>query len=73
MQMVSGALNSLGFRVWGLGFKVWGPGFRAWGLGFGFRAWGLGFRVSGLHPNPKTPADLALPTPEFLSSRQYVQ
>ena len=27
MQMVSGALGSLGFRVWGLGFRVWGLGF----------------------------------------------
>ena len=27
MQMDSGALGSLGFRVWGLGFGVWDLGF----------------------------------------------
>ena len=26
MQIVSGVLSSLGFRVWGSGFRVWGLG-----------------------------------------------
>ena len=60
-QRVCGAVEGLGFKVWGVGCGVWSLGFDVWGLWFG--VWVQGFSKSVNMKNANNTRLLAMAMP----------